>query len=163
MAFLAVASAVLGMAGSVVGAVGARNEGEANANAAEYNAKVGEINAAAERDRAAVEASDYERKMSRERATAIASRGASGIDLAGTPLMVDEDIVNEIALGSSRITHEGAVKANAYENQANLDRTAAKNFKKAGKLSAAATLLSGASRAFNNYPQAGRTAGNPLV
>jgi hypothetical protein len=155
MAFLAVLSAGLGMMGSVVQAQGAKAEAQASANASEYNAQVSEINRRAELNKAATSADDYERKMSRERAGAIASRGASGVELAGTPLMVDEDVVNEIALGSARAGYDGVTKANAYGNQAKLDRAEAKNFRAAGKRAAGATLLSGASRMFGGLQSSG--------
>lgn len=154
MAFLAVVSAGLGMLGSIKQAQGARAEAEAGAKAAEYNATVSEINRRAEMDKGATEADDYERKMSRERASSIASRGASGISLAGTPMLVDEDVVNEIALGSQRAGYDSSVRATAHGNQANLDRANAKNTRAAGRSAAGATLLSGASRAFGTLASA---------
>jgi hypothetical protein len=158
MAFLAIVSAGLGMLGSIQQAKGIKAEAEANANAAEYNAKVSEINRRAEMDKGATEHDDYERKMDRERAKSIAARGASGVTLAGTPLLVDEDVVNEIALGAARSGYDSSVKATAYGNQANLDRASAKNFRSAGRTAAGATLLSGAARSFGGLSGQTKTA-----
>jgi hypothetical protein len=146
MAFLPVLSAVAGIAGSAMAAIGAKNTAESNANAATYNAQQGEIAAQAERDAAAADAEDRRRAGSAQRATAIAQRGASGVALAGTPLMVDEDIVGAIELDAARTVHRGEVSATQRENQARLDRASAKGYKKAGPISAGASLLGGLSQ-----------------
>jgi hypothetical protein len=153
MAFLPMVAMGLSAAGTVVSAIGQNNAGKAEQQAANYNARVAEMNAAAEQDRAGVEADDYRRQQSRKLASSIAARGASGVAIgSGTPLMVSEDVVREIELGASRIGHEGATKANAYRNQATLDRVSGKNARKAGRIAAGATLLSGGARAFGGSP-----------
>lgn len=148
MAFLPMA---LGLAGSAFSAIGQNAAGKAEQQAGLYNARVSEMNAAAERDKAAAEAEDYRLANSRKLASSIAARGASGVAIgSGTPLQVTEDVVRQIELGASRIGHEGGVKANAYENQAKLDRAGAKNARSAGRIMAGATLLSGASGALQS-------------
>jgi hypothetical protein len=137
---------VAGIAGSVMSAVGASNQAKAQAQAANYNAQQQEIAAAGERDAAAADAEDRRRAGSAQRATAIANRGASGVALAGTPLMVDEDIVGAIELDAARTVHRGEVSATQRENQARLDRASAKGYKKAGPISAGASLLGGISQ-----------------
>ena len=145
MAFLPM---VLAAGGAGLSAIGQMNAGKAEEAAGKYNAKVSEINAAAERDKAEADSQDYRLANSRKLAASIAARGASGVAIgSGTPLQVTEDVVRQIELGASRIGHEGGVKANAYQNQAKLDRAGAKNARSAGRIMAGATLLSGASSA----------------
>jgi hypothetical protein len=146
MAFLPIISAVAGIAGSVMSAVGASNQAKASAQAANYNAQQQEIAAAGERDAASADAEDARRKGSAARATALAQRGASGVALTGTSLLVDEDVVGSIELDASRIAHRGEVSAIQRENQAKLDRASAAGYKKSGPISAGASLLGGLSQ-----------------
>jgi hypothetical protein len=135
--------AIVGLAGSFLSAAAAKQQADAQAEAAEYNAKMREIEAASERDTAEAKAEDFRRQEGRKRATAIAQTAASGVTLEGTPLLVDEAIVSEIELGANRLSHQGDTRATGLENQAELDRTKAKNYRKAGSINAGATLLSG--------------------
>lgn len=146
MAFLPAIAAVASVAGSVMSAVGAMQQSRAQAASAEYNAKVSDEQAKAARDAAAVEAEDRRRAGMDQRASAIAARGASGIALAGTPLLVDEDILGRIELDAARTRHAGEAKAVQNENQARLDRFTASNYRAAGPLSAGASLLGGISK-----------------
>lgn len=143
MAFLPAIAAVASIAGSALSAVGAMQQGKAAAAAANYNAKVNEMAAVAEKDAAAAEAEDRRRKLMGQRSTSIAARGASGVALAGTPLMVDEDMLGEIELDVARVGQRGAAKAVQYQNQATLDRATARSAKRAGAISAGASLLGG--------------------
>ena len=143
MAFLPAIAAVASIAGSALSAVGAMQQGKAAAAAANYNAKVNEMAAVAEKDAAAAEAEDRRRKLMGQRSTSIAARGASGVALAGTPLMVDEDMLGEIELDVARVGQRGAAKAAQYQNQATLDRATARSAKRAGAISAGASLLGG--------------------
>jgi hypothetical protein len=145
MAFLPILTAVATVGGAVLSGVGAYNTAQSNAQAAEYNAKQQDLAAAADRDAAAADAEDRRRKGSAARASAIAERGASGVALAGTPLMVDEDIVGAIELDAARTTHAGEVRGTQRENQAALDRASASNYRRAGPISAGASLLGGIS------------------
>jgi hypothetical protein len=134
---------IFSLAGTFLSAAAAKSQADAQAEAAEFNARVREIEAQSERDVAGAKAEDFRRQEGRKRATAIAQTAASGVTLEGTPLLVDEAIVNEIELGANRVTHQGDVRATGLENQAELDRSKAKNFRKAGSINAGATLLSG--------------------
>lgn len=134
---------IIGLAGSIFSAMGAKAQADAQADAAEYNAEVAEIEAASERSSAAAEAEDIRRSEGRKRSTALAQRGGSGVALTGTPLLIDADILGEIDLSSARIGHAGQLRATSLENQATLDRMQASNYRKAGSISAGASLLSG--------------------
>lgn len=142
---------ILGFAGTILSAVGSMQQAKAQQRAAEYNAKMAEVEAAGERDAASAEADDYRRKQRAARASATAERAASGVQLSGTPLLIDEDILGQIDLGAARIGHQGQVRATGLENEASLERAKAKNYGKAGKLamltgfaSAGSSLLGGA-------------------
>jgi len=145
MAFLPIISAIAGVAGSVMSAIGASNQAKGQAQAADYNAKQQDIAAAADRDAAAANAEDARRRGSAARATALADRGASGVALAGTPLMVDEDVFASMELDAARIGQRGEVSATQRENQARLDRATAAGYRKSGPISAGASLLGGLS------------------
>ena len=147
MAFLPAIAAVASIAGGVLGAVGAKQQANAAAESSRYNAKANEMAAAAERDAAAAEADDKRRKLMGQRASAIADRGAAGVAMAGTPLLVDEDILGEIELDVARTGQRGAARATQLENQATLDRMAARNYKRSGSISAGASLLGGIAQA----------------
>lgn len=141
MAFLPAIAAVASVAGGALSALGSLQQSRATAAAADYNAKAGELAAKAERDAGAAEAEDRRRKLMGQRATSIAARGASGVALAGTPLMVDEDILGEIELDVARVGQKAEARATQLENQSRLDRMTARNARKAGPLAAGASLL----------------------
>lgn len=146
MAFLPAIAAVAGVAGSVLTGIGAYRQNQAAAEASDYNARAGELAADAERDAAAAEGQDRRRKLMGQRATSIAQRGASGVALAGTPLMVDEDTLGEIELDVMRIGQKGEARATQLENQARLDKMSARNYRRAAPLQAGASLLGGISQ-----------------
>lgn len=144
-------ASALGFAGTILSAMGSMQQAKAQQRAAEYNAKIADAEAHAEREAAGAEADDYRRKQRAARASATAERAASGIQLSGTPLLIDEDILGEIDLGAARIGHQGQTRATARENEASLERAKAKNYGKAGKLAmltgfanAGSSLLGGA-------------------
>lgn len=143
MAFLPAIAAVASVAGGVLSGIGQMQAAKAAASADEYNAKAAEMSAKAEKDAAAAEADDKRRQLMGRRATSIAARGASGVTLAGTPLLVDEDVLGEIELDVARTGQKGAARATQLENQATLDRMTARNQRRAGPISAGASLLGG--------------------
>jgi len=145
---LATIGTIAGIGGSVLSAVGSYQQNKSVQVSAKYNARSEEMAAAADRDAASAEAEDRRRRGSAARATALAERGASNVALAGTPLLVDEDIVGEIELDAARTLHRGEAKAIGRENQARLDRASAKSYGRAAPLSAGASLLGGLSRTF---------------
>lgn len=143
MAFLPAIAAVASVAGGVLSGIGQMQAAKAAASADQYNAKAADMSAKAERDAAAAEAEDKRRDLMGRRATSIAARGASGVTMAGTPLLVDEDVLGEIELDVARTGQRGAARATQLENQATLDRMSARNRRKAAPLSAGASILGG--------------------
>jgi hypothetical protein len=142
------AATVAGVGGAVLSGIGAYQQNKAAQQSAEFNAKQEEQAAIADRDAADAEAQDRRRRGSAARATALAERGASGIALAGTPLLVDEDIIGEIELDAARVKHRGEVSAIRRQNQASLDRSTARGYSRAAGISAGASLLGGISRTY---------------
>jgi hypothetical protein len=145
MAFLPILTAVATIGGAVLSGVGVYNTAQGNAQASSYNAKQQDIAVAADRDAAAATAEDARRRGSAARASALADRGASGVALSGTPLLVDEDTFAAMELDAARIGQRGAVSATQRENQAKLDLASAAGYRRAGPVSAGASLLGGLS------------------
>ena len=137
----------LTLIGAAVGAAGAIAAGQAEANAAEFNADMAQQQAERERDIAARDAKDYQRRNSRLLATARARRAGSGVTSQGSPLMVDEATAAEIELGVQDILAGGAASAYGYQQQAALSRARARSARTAGYLNAGSTLLTGAGQA----------------
>lgn len=136
-------SGIAGIFGSVLGAIGAIAQGQAEARAAEYNAELMEQQARQAREAASAEAQDFKRLEHRKLAASTAARGAMGVAQAGSPLMVDDAVVREIALGASRLTYAGQVKSTRFQNEAELERIRGKNAKIASYFGAGTSLLSG--------------------
>jgi hypothetical protein len=147
MAFLPAIAAVASIAGGALSGIAAYKQNKAAEASSKYNAQVEENAADAARDAAAAEGQDTRRKLMGQRATSIANRGASGVTFAGTPLMVDEDILGEIELDVMRVGQKGAAAATEHENRAKLDRMSARNYNRAAPLAAGASLLGGIAQA----------------
>ena len=133
--------AIFGLVGGIVSAMGAIQQGKAEAAAAEFNAKAAEQQAQAEREAAAAEASDFRRLEGRKVAMARAGRGATGVTMAGSPLLVDEATVREVAVGAARVSHAGAVRSNSLLNESDLYKMRADNARKASYFAAGTSLL----------------------
>jgi hypothetical protein len=144
---LQVISLGTGIIGSFAQAAGQKKEARAAEQAARFDAAAKEQQAATERDAAAVEASDFRRRQGRILAERRANAGASGITSAGSPLLVEEATLREIALGSARAGHQGFVRSSRLEDGATLDRQRGRNARRAGNIAAGSTLLSG----FGNF------------
>lgn len=139
-----------GLGSAALSAASQNRKIEAQEEAAEFNASVQEQKAEQERDRAAAEASDFRRKQGARRASAIADRGASGVRFAGTPLLTDTDVIEEIELGAARIGQGGEMRATAAENTARLDRARASSLSSSRGARVGASLLGGTARAFGS-------------
>lgn len=143
---LAVISGVLGLAGGAISAAGSLKKGDAAQEAANFNAAADRQRAAGERDQAAASRQDYLRKGSNTEASAVADLGAAGVTSEGSPLMVNEDTVRQIALGASRITAGGEMRATRLEEEAQLSIMKGKAAKEASYYDAGSSLLGGASK-----------------
>lgn len=157
MSGLELIGALASVASGVIGAVGAMQQAEAQARAAEYNAKIQERNAliADQNRKAAIEtadvaASDQRRDSRRVMAQMRAAYGASGLELAGSPLDVLEDTALEQELGAQRIEFEGRLRARegaismlGMREDANLQRMEAGAARTAGGIAAIGSVVGG--------------------
>jgi hypothetical protein len=117
MAVLAPLATAFSIGGAVLGAVGTYQSMQASAAAAEYSAKVAErdIVVADQNRKAAMEqsriaAEDKRRESRRIMASIRASYGASGVELAGSPLDVLTDTATEQETDARRIEYEGKIR-----------------------------------------------------
>ena len=143
-------SAALSIGGGILGAIGAIQEGKAADKAGKFQQKVLDQQAASERDVAGASAEDFRRSGSRKRASSIARLSGGGVAPEGSPLLVDEAFVKEIALGSGRLLHGGAVRGARLEEQGELARFQGRNAKAASRIKAGSSLLSGLSGAIGS-------------
>jgi len=138
----------LAIVGGVISAVGAIQSANAQAAAAEYNAKVQERNKMAilaQTDQAVI---DKKRENKRVSSLIRAQYGASGIELAGSPLDVIEDTSIEQELDVARVRYTGTLDAIGKGDAATLYRMEAKSVKTAGMFSAVGNILGGFQKAY---------------
>lgn len=114
--------ALAGLAGGALSAVGSIYKGQATKQASDYNAAVDNQRAAEEKDQAGAATQDYIRKGSDTVEGAVASQGASGVTMAGSPLMVDENTVRQVALGAARTLAGGDLRASRLKDDATLQK-----------------------------------------
>lgn len=133
--------ALVGLAGGALSAGGALFKGQATKDAADYNAAVDYQRAAEEKDQAGASAQDYIRKGSDTVESAVASQGATGVTGEGSPLMVDENTVRQVALGASRTLQGGQLRASRLQDDATLQKMKGENAVTGSYLDAGGSLL----------------------
>jgi hypothetical protein len=158
--------AIMAVASGAISAVGAIQSANAQAAAADYNAKVDQRNAIiADQDRrqalltADIDAQDKRRENARTMGSIRAAYGNSGLDMAGSPLDVLEDSALETSLDVQRIEYEGrargregAMKAQGFREDANLQKMNASASKSAGVLSAFGYFAGGVGKGASLLP-----------
>lgn len=119
-----------------------------------FNSKVAKRQAEAEQKAAA-----FESKQAKKRAKALKGRqraliGASGVEVEGSPLLVQEDTAAELATEAANIRTTGQRRVKAFESQSILDisaasaaRSRARGFGRAAVTGAGSTLLQGGGQA----------------
>ncbi|PDT71739.1 hypothetical protein CO683_00845 [Bradyrhizobium ottawaense] len=137
---------VAGIGGSVLSGAGAIQKGQAAKQAADYNAAVDAQRAAEERDRAQADTQDYIRKGSNTVEAGRALRGVTGVTNEGSPLLVDEATVREVALGAARTLHGGELRASRLEDDAKLQKMKGEHAVTASYLDAGSSLLTSAGK-----------------
>jgi hypothetical protein len=130
-----------GLAGGALSAVGSITKGQATKQASDYNAAVDVQRAAEEKDQAAASTQDYLRKGSDTVESAVASQGATGVTGEGSPLMVDENTVRQVALGAARTLQGGQLRASRLQDDATLQRMKGDNAVTGSYLDAGGSLL----------------------
>ncbi len=131
------------LAAGAVGAIGAIQQGQAAKASGDFQQGVLDQQAAGERDKAGADAEDFRSRGGRARASSLARLGASGAGATGSPLLVDEAFVKNIALGSARIAQGGDVRAQRLGQQGTLSAFQGRSARTGSFFSAGSSLLSG--------------------
>lgn len=137
---------VLAIAGAGLAAGGALFKGQATKQASDYNAAVDNQRAVEERDQAQASTQDYIRKGTDTLEAGRAARGATGVTSEGSPLMVDENTVRQVALGAARTLQGGELRASRLQDDATLQRMKGENAVTASYLDAGSSLLTAGSK-----------------
>lgn len=147
---------VLMVASTAMGAIGAVRQAQAQAGAMRYNAQIAEQNAQIANAQGAAAAEAQQREAQRRIGSAIASYGASGVDVGtGSPVDVLADSARQSALDNLTVKYNYKLRAQGYLNQAELDRTGASNAVQAGYMNATSALLRGGAQAYDMRPGGG--------
>jgi hypothetical protein len=140
---MAEASMVAGTGLSMYGSI---MQGNANGNIADYNATVANQNA----DIAIAQGEEMARRSRLQTTKLIgaqsAAYGAAGVTSDGSAMDVMRASAQQGELNALTLKNNAAIKANAYRNEANLDRFRAGNDRTAGYINAASSLLGGGSK-----------------
>ncbi len=127
--------------GGVLGAAGSIQKGQAAKSAADYNVAVDNQRSAEEIDQANASTQDYIRKGSDTETSAVASQGATGVTGSGSPLMVDENTVRQVALGAARTLQGGQLRASRLQDDATLQKMKGESAVTGSYLDAGSSLL----------------------
>lgn len=100
---------------------------ESNAKAAEYNARIQEQNASLARQQAESEASRLKIMSRKQRGSARAAYGASGVTMEGSAAEVMRDSFVTAELDVMNIKYTGELQARDFENAAEVERWNADN------------------------------------
>lgn len=144
---MAYATATYALIAAAVAAAGTVYSGVQQKKAADTNAAISEQNAIAAQQKAA-----YDEQMHREGVKKLLSAqralyGKSGVEMAGSPLLVMEDTAAQGELDALAIRYGGDVNAARNRSAANLSRMQGSTAMTASYFQAGSTLLSGAASA----------------
>ncbi|MEE8222955.1 MAG: hypothetical protein V3S59_01525 [Alphaproteobacteria bacterium] len=127
-----------------VSAVGQIAAGQAASNAAKFQSAVLLQQAAREKEIAERDAEIFRREQNRLTAAHRAGRAASGVlPNEGTPLLVEDAILDETLLGEATIKQGGQVRATRLSEEAALTRFRGRAARTQGVFRAGTTLLTG--------------------
>jgi len=144
MAGVAAVSALASAGGTAIGA-------EQQRKASSYNADVAEQDALAAKDKAEADEQAHRENVRRILASQRALYGASGVDMAGTPLLVMESTAEQGELDALTIRYGGDVAAAKERSAANLYKMQGRNAMTSGAINAGTTLLAGAGNVAGIY------------
>lgn len=134
----------LGAVGTIMQAQAQREAGEAAAAEANYQAQLAEREAKAVEQRTLYEQQKQRQAAARGLSALQAGLGASGVvTTAGAPLLLQAKQASEYELENLMIGYEGSEEAKLARAQASMQRQAAGYHKKAGRIGAMSTLITG--------------------
>lgn len=163
MSGLETIAAIAAIGGTAVQAVGQIQAGRDAQQAANYNAKVLEQNAKQTVLNANTEATMRKRQLMKERSSAVAAYGASGVQINnGSPMAVLSDLATEAELDAALTRYQGEQQAKGLNSEAAMQRREGKIAKRNAITGAMGTLLSGASQAYGSFGRAGSQAASGM-
>jgi hypothetical protein len=129
---------------AAISAAGAVQQGQAQAASATYNAQVAEKNSQIAKAQGAAAAEMQSRDAQRRMGAAIASFGASGVDVGvGSPTDVLAESVRNSTLDALTLKYNYDLKAMGFSDQANLNTMSASNAKTSSYFDAAGSIAKG--------------------
>lgn len=146
---MAVTTTLVAVAGVAMSAYGTIQQGQTASKAAAYNAQVAKNNADREKQKAQFEATRQSRLQAQLMGRQRAAGGAAGIT-SESLLDVISDSAKQSELDKLLILNEGQAKGAGYEGEALMSSFQGKQAKQASYISAASTLVSGASSAYSS-------------
>jgi len=142
-----IALLIIGLALSAIGMI---SSGQAQAKAARYNAQVAERQATAATQKAA-----YEEEMRREKGRKLSASQRAAAGATGITMESFSDVFAQTALDTEldalAIRYGGDIGSSMYKSEATGQRFTGTQAKKAGTISAGATLLTGAGTVMGAY------------
>lgn len=139
-------AAAVGALGAVVSGVSAFQQGQ-------FQSKVAEQQADFARKQSAIDAKEFERNQRRTLGAARAARGSSGVLLSeGSPLLVDDETLEEILFQTERVRRGGQVESARLEQSAQLARAGGRSGLASGLFSAGSTILGSGLVSFGGTP-----------
>ncbi len=150
--FLLIAGMATSIVGSVISAKGKRDQGQVEQQAYDYNAEILEGEAETVKEKAFYDEEVYREKVSNLISTQRAAYGASGVVVGeGSPLVVMADTARQGEKEALMIRYGGSVEGTGLLNRAQLQTFYGKAARRAGKIGATTTLLSGLGSAAMNF------------
>lgn len=157
MSGLETLAAIASIGGTAVSAIGQLQAGRDAQAAANYNAAVTEQQAKQTVLNANTEATLRKRQLMKERSSAIAAYGSSGVHISsGSPMAVLSDLASEAELDAALTRYAGEQQSKGLDSQAAMMRREGKIAKRNATTGAFGTLLGGASQAYSSFGTKGQ-------
>lgn len=136
---------MLGLLGTALSAVGTIAGAQAQAAQAKTNARIAEVNAKTARWEAHANADRKEDEYQRLRARQRVAAAGSGVraDQGSAALIINDATYSDQYLDTANIIWSGETKAIGYENKSAALKADAKNYKTAGYIGGASSLIGG--------------------
>jgi hypothetical protein len=138
------------IAQGVTGAISAIMGAQARSAQAQYNAEIAKRNEQLALQSTASQIEDKQREQRRQIGSIRAAYGASGLELAGSPLDVLEDTATEQQYDLAKVEHTGRMKALGYKDQQNQFEAQASNELAAAPIAALGSIFSAGSSLMKN-------------
>ena len=141
------------VAGAGVSAYSSYQSGQATKRLMNYNAELANQDAMVrERDgRILANAQRLQNQRLLARQRALYAKG--GVDMTGTPLLVQAEQAGQLEMAALEVERQGSIEAGRFRQQAVLDRMQGKAAARAGSLNAVGTILQGSGQAAGYYAQ----------